>query len=249
LLRFKSVVVPFRDTAAGWGVKTLNWHRPYISAKAAPSRAKRVGLVVGACALAALALTVGAGANSSIFKGSVTEAAAAAARDPMSVFAKRSPGHRGLGALFQTKAPAFVTTAIDRATGHKTPKPAIDAPEPASPAVEDEPVDAALIDAPEPFVENTAGLDLPIVEPFYTPPESISGGPGGPIIQNFGGDPTTGGPGGLIAELPESPVPEPQTWAIMILGFFGIGVALRIQARRARLGDARHPALADGAAR
>jgi hypothetical protein len=230
-------------------VKTLNWHRPYISAKTAPSRAKRVGLVVGACALAVLALSVGVGANSSIFKGSVTEAATAAARDPMSVFAKRSPGHRGLGALFQTKAPAFVKTAIDRAMGHPNPKVPVDTPAQDTPKVEDEPIAAALIEAPEPLVGNAVGLDLPIVQPLSGPPIEIAGGGPGGIIEQFGGNPTTGGPGGLISELPESPVPEPQTWAIMILGFFGIGLALRTRARRARTVTHRQPTLVDGVLR
>ena len=54
---------------------------------------------------------------------------------------------------------------------------------------------------------------------------------------SLGSPPSGGGPGGIYPETPElleSAVPEPETWAIMIIGFFGIGLALRTRARRER---------------
>ena len=72
------------------------------------------------------------------------------------------------------------------------------------------------------------------------PPSSSPGGPAGPggpvVFGPFGGGgpffegPPVGGAGPLGAPL--APVPEPQTWAMMILGFGAVGYLIR--RRRAR---------------
>lgn len=71
----------------------------------------------------------------------------------------------------------------------------------------------------------------PPAGPPVAPPADVPGGPGGfpPILP-------------VIATPPFTPIaiPEPVTWAMLILGFFGLGAALR--RARARSGSAAKPA-------
>jgi hypothetical protein len=77
-------------------------------------------------------------------------------------------------------------------------------------------------------------LPLPAVVPGGGPaPVVLIGGPGG---GGPGGGPGGGGGGGRPPlPPPVSPVPEPGTWAMMIVGFFGLGSAVRASRRRAAL--------------
>lgn len=101
--------------------------------------------------------------------------------------------------------------------------------------------------------------DVPVVNPPPTEPppggpptEPPVGPPGGPPVGPPDGPPTgppTGPPVGPPEEPPvgppvgpptppSTPVPEPATWAMLILGYFGLGAALRsarlLAARRAK---------------
>jgi hypothetical protein len=76
----------------------------------------------------------------------------------------------------------------------------------------------------------------PFGQPFVAgaePPEFIPGGAGGPD-----GPGAPGGPGGVFPPggTPGVPiasgVPEPATWAMLILGFFAVGAAMRRRARK-----------------
>lgn len=147
--------------------------------------------------------------------------------DPMSLFAGRSPGERGEGALLPTKLAKagpeerVLSQVRDR-----------------DPGVGDPPPDPGLLpDADLPGSRVANGLPggpaggAPFA-PFVGSPFAPPGGPGDPFIPGPGappgGPPGTPPPGGGIA----SGVPEPGTWAVMILGFFAVGWAMR---RRAQL--------------
>jgi hypothetical protein len=143
--------------------------------------------------------------------------------DPMSLFAGRSPGERGEGALLPTKLAKagpeerVLSEVRDRDPGIGDP--------PAEPGFLP---DAALpgsraADAPPggPAGEPFAPFGTPFGNPGDPGPSFIPGGPGG-------SPPFTPPPGGGIA----SGIPEPGTWAVMILGFFAVGWVMR---RRAQL--------------
>lgn len=145
--------------------------------------------------------------------------------DPMSLFAGRSPGERE-GALLPTKLAKagpeerVLSEVRDR-----------------DPGAGDPPADPGLLpDAALPGSRAADGLPggpagfAPFGAPFGAPGDPgdgfIPGGggiPGGPGVP-----PGTPPPGGGIP----SGIPEPGTWAVMILGFFAVGWAMR---RRAHL--------------
>lgn len=148
--------------------------------------------------------------------------------DPLSLFAGRSPGERGEGALLSTKPghgpeERVLSTVRDRD------------PVGAAPPAEDPGLlpDSALPGAPP--AENALPAGAGPGDQFapFGAPFSSFGEPGGGFIPGGGG-----GGGGLIPPvLPPDPpltsaVPEPATWAVMILGFFAVGWAMR---RRAQL--------------
>ncbi|MES2255649.1 MAG: PEPxxWA-CTERM sorting domain-containing protein [Pseudomonadota bacterium] len=144
--------------------------------------------------------------------------------DPLSLFAGRSPGERGEGALLSTKPghgpeERVLSTVRDR-------DPAGAAPPAGDPGFLP---DSALPGAPP--AENAlpaGGVPGDQFAPFGAP-FSSPGEPGGGFIP--------GGGSGLVPPLPPDPpltsgIPEPATWAVMILGFFAVGWAMR---RRAQL--------------
>jgi len=198
---------------------------------------KRTGL------LAALLLAVLAGAGVVLGSGG-TAAVAQALDDPLSLFADRSPGGRGEGALFLTKR------KIDRPA-----KSAAPAREESLEPVALQVAEAAL--AEEPAAEPVILLDdsAPAMA-FLTPPGAMpllaAGTPfrsgGGGILGGAGSRaPSSDAPGELgppeeccgedspaeETQLVESAVPEPATWVMMIGGFFMVGAALRSSAKRA----------------
>jgi PEP-CTERM motif len=153
--------------------------------------------------------------------------------DPSSLFAERSPGERGAGALLSTK-PAFgphervLASERERDPGAGASPPA------------DDPVFGVS--------PNTlpAGGGDPGAGAAPGDPDGGDGSPfGAPAGGNFGGPQFLprglaatappgggGGVGGTDPGLPGIPgVPEPATWAMMILGFFGAGTAIRRRTR------------------
>ena len=159
--------------------------------------------------------------------GGAKAAMMAALADPLSLFTDRSPGGREPGALTQTKGPRERTLTQTRERPHTTPKAAA-------------PVEHVLASVRErpPFVDEGAipyGQPEGPITPDILPPENpgpFSPGPS-PFIP-----PITGyGSGGPPVTPPVTPpggggVPEPATWAMLMIGFFSIGTALR---RRQRL--------------
>jgi len=144
--------------------------------------------------------------------------------DPLSLFAGRSPGERE-GALLPTKLAKagpeerVLSEVRDRDPGIGDP--------PADPGFLP---NAALPGAPgEGVLPGGAGGEpfAPFGAPFGAP-----GGPGDGFIpagRSFT-QPPGGGDGGIVPPpdggIP-SGIPEPGTWAVMILGFFAVGWAMR----------------------
>jgi hypothetical protein len=148
--------------------------------------------------------------------------------DPLALIAERSPGERGSGPLLSTKpgiAPSerVLSEVRDR-----------------DPGLGDAPADAFAPVTPEDLAEIPSGLPgdggLPGgggapggpggFSPFFAPFTPGGGDPGDPGIVGF--PPITPPPPGGVGA-----VPEPATWAMMILGFFAVGAALRRRTRQA----------------
>lgn len=145
--------------------------------------------------------------------------------DPSTVLADRSPGARSPGALYQSK-PAYPTAAL--------------VPSLASTLAGDQPPDYAP-PATLPTALPATVLDtFPIAPTQFAalpfPPDLIAPGGGLPpgiwfIPPPVGFISGGGGGGGIAPSNPEAPpvasVPEPATWAAMLVGFLAIGGALR----------------------
>ncbi|MBA3897613.1 MAG: PEPxxWA-CTERM sorting domain-containing protein [Sphingomonadaceae bacterium] len=160
---------------------------------------------------------------------------AAALADALSVFADRSPGSRGAGALAQTKlayanigfSPGDVTGLVP--SEHVLPNVRF---HPSAPPVAAQPV----FEAPQFLGEGPLAIPLQPIGALASPVSfAVSGGVGGggagglPGGGGIGG--TTGGGGGILPP-GVSAVPEPATWLMMFAGFCLIGSNLRSQRRR-----------------
>ncbi|QKR99137.1 PEPxxWA-CTERM sorting domain-containing protein [Sphingomonas sp. CL5.1] len=160
--------------------------------------------------------------------GAAKAAVMAALADPLSVFSDRSPGARSPGALTQTKPARERTLAQVRERRH--------------PAGAETPVEHVLASMRErpPFLDEGAIPFDQVAGPLASPADianPVPSVPGpGPIPSVF--PPIITGPG-PVNPPPVTPpvtppvisVPEPATWGMMILGFFGIGMALRRRSR------------------
>ena len=187
-------------------------------------------------------------------------------KDPLTLFAERSPGGRAEGALLSVK-PGGPQERVLSTIRERDPTGTL-------PGVGD-PVVAGVPEGPGPggagpeesvlpgesgglpgsggggapggfggpgFARGPGGL---IPEDFAAAPpgEGVPGDPGdpgvGPGLGDPGPDPNPGFPPGPGAPPPgifdpgASPVPEPATWAMLILGFFAIGAAIRRRKRSA----------------
>jgi hypothetical protein len=139
---------------------------------------------------------------------------------------ERSPGERSKGALASLKHKRVAEL-------HERALPKVRAP---SPPVS--PLAAIITAPPSPPVAPPTGplFGLMAGPPVIVPPTggNASGGGGGPPV--FSEIPTPGGGGGAIVPPvitttevppPSSAVPEPGSWALMLLGFAMTGLALR----------------------
>ncbi|GEM_PF-2420207 len=158
---------------------------------------------------------------------------------PDSVFDARSPGSRGYGWLVNTKQPRtgfdvgppgerVLTSVRHRPDAPVVPGGGVPVPAytPADATFVPEAVGPAggpLIDAVVPT--NPGGVFIP-GRPV------LGGGVSGPGGGGTGGGGSTGGtPGGTDTNVPTTlvtpAVPEPSTWAMLVLGFFAMGPMLR----------------------
>ena len=145
----------------------------------------------------------------------------AALKDPVSLFGERSPGGRGAGALLSTKpgiAPHERVLSMVRE--HEPPNfvfPGVDGPVTAV-----APQSLASVSGGDPGDDTGAGD--PGGDPGFFAPFVPGSQPGYPGV--FAGPALVPPPSDPII----SAVPEPATWAMMILGFFAVGVAVRRRA-------------------
>lgn len=160
----------------------------------------------------------------------------AALMDPLALFAERSPGERGGGALLSTKGALGPSERVLSEVRDRDP------------GLGDPPADAFAPVTPEDIAALPDGLPGAGGSSGGPPGGGGPGGggaPGGPGFSPFfspftpgGGDPgdpgTVGSPPGTTLPPPGgvSAVPEPATWAMLILGFFAVGIAVRRRARR-----------------
>lgn len=141
-------------------------------------------------------------------------------RHPLAMLADRSPGARDPGALYSIKPQRLkpvATAPQERVLGITRQRPEIILPD-LLPA--EEPLNLAM---QNPLTIDTPGLG-PLTEPFTTPK-------GPPEIAR------TTPPTVRLATV--SPVPEPTTWLLNILGLAAVGGAMRYRNRRTRDGRAR----------
>ena len=216
---------------------------------ASPERARRVKIALG---ILALAIPFGlAELNLSGFGGMVgnggAKPAMAIASTPsiaskieaigasmLDVLGLRSPGERSKGELADSKAHAHRLASYHRhPSPHQRALAKVRPPQliPLSPPsdVTTAPVANALTSAPDVGPPAVVQQLAPVIPPV------IGTGPGGGFLPG-GGFPSGGGfpPGGGNLPPPPPPpppppsaVPEPSTWALMLLGFWGIGSSLR----------------------
>lgn len=160
--------------------------------------------------------------------------AANASGNALADLENRSPGSRMGGIATKAKRTIArllpgrpdegVEAPVQRALGKEFDPPATDAFQFAPLSIPGAPVmafSAPSEGAPEQF--------LPIGGGGFSP-----GSPGGTVIPGGGGNP--GGGGGTNPPPPPPPaVPEPDTWALMLLGFGFVGAVMRRQSRKGRL--------------
>jgi hypothetical protein len=159
----------------------------------------------------------------------------AALTDPLSLFAARSPGGRGSGALLSTEPER--TAALSNGPEERVLSEVRDRAPAAGPAADGLPgTDNSFL--PDNAVFG-AGPAMPAADGGYPDDNDFSGSPitGTPASATAPFDDYDDGPvytGPLTSLLPPgggggliSGVPEPETWAVMVLGMLAAGVALR----------------------
>jgi len=157
---------------------------------------------------------------------------AAALADPLAVLEGRSPGRRPSGALAQSKPKKQIPIGLgkpsERVLANVRSRPFI--PAAMTKGVGQSPymMVPGIFDAPA----ATQNALATAVEPTSTANSNGLGGgllPIAPPLLGGGGTPVTGPTTDVPA--PVSPVPEPQTWLMMIIGFLVTGQVLRARPR------------------
>jgi hypothetical protein len=195
----------------------------------------RLGTRQGKLALGGLLAAILAVLLAVLTRGDNAQAIASTLRNPLSIFASRSPGVRLSGALYQTKprvAPAVRARPVSPIPRERVLSVGRTRPAPALSFGPGEP-DLALLGRPDPILSVPA-IGTPDFAPvgFEVPGFGFGDTPGftgNPAPPTDGNPSPPGGGGGPGSNTPGSAVPEPATWLLMILGVGMIGRALRSQ--------------------
>jgi hypothetical protein len=188
-------------------------------------RWRAIAIIGGlAAALAGAGTLTIAGLNGS----NVVHEAVSRAKSLADLLDQRSPGARTEGELTKTKH-ARALARKRMAAGPKAHQPTAPAPKVNMPDI------AQLLESAPPLAAVSLDRPLPLEAISSPPPLAaiIAPPPGGGIVIPPGGGPVT-----FPTELPREPVtqpsavPEPATWAMMLLGFGLIGWRVRAVYRR-----------------
>ncbi|WP_010219106.1 PEPxxWA-CTERM sorting domain-containing protein [Sphingomonas sp. PAMC 26621] len=195
------------------------WKKSYI---------RPIGAVVAvACSVGALQYMVSG--------GQLSPATAALLADPLSVLSGRSPGSRSSGALLQSKKAYAHDRTSGTGTGPAAPSERVlsnvrTRPPVAVPATETGLI--PVLPTGDAIIPDEAVTSFPAGVPAPGGgfggggfPGTISGGGGGGT-PGTGGAVGVGGNGGGVPSVP-SAVPEPSTWALMLTGYFLVGIGYR----------------------
>lgn len=204
-----------------------------------PPVSRRGPLALGGMAIAAALSVAIPGLSQSVHDG--IDKGIRGVQTVAAMLAERSPGARSVGELAQLKhkrQAALHQHALPKIRGPYTPPSAYQ-------ALSSPPPVALLPPPPAPLFATVAGGPEVI-----TPVGGTPGGSFGPPV--FAGIPSPGGGGGgaftppivtavtpQVPVTPAAPVPEPASWAMMLLGFGLMGAALRysVTAGYRRIGD------------
>lgn len=201
---------------------------PYNALKRPRMRRARKWALAGAALL--LIMGAGVGVDEIFWRGAhaaaVASAVGDAVMDPGSIFAARSPGARDGGPLLQTK--------LDRVAA--APGVHLEGPEERVLAGVRERLpepELALDGSPLSLVQAPPGVAFGPRGPGdgFPPPPGVSG-PGfspltGPLTPPNSQSTPPGGSTPNTPQTPTNPVPEPDTWMLMITALFAVGAALR----------------------
>ena len=191
------------------------------------ARRRRVSLAAGS----ALTLLFAAPISIAAFMGVESGfPGVATAKSFMAMMSERSPGDRTKGELLRTKQKAAPDAPTQRALGKITkpeaPKEFVEAiAPPITPITELPPVASKEALGPILLTPSTPGGGGGVIVPPQAPP----GGGGGTPNQPPPGEPT---PTDVEPPPPPPAVPEPGTWATMLIGFGFTGWALRRRRRK-----------------
>lgn len=178
--------------------------------------------------------------------GPLRSAAAALLEDPLSILSGRSPGARSGGALAQSKHAYQHDRTRDRGRPAELPSERVLANVRSRPVASIPETEVGLLPA-LPISDTASFGGAPTSIPFGAP---VS--PGGIAATGFpiaasgvvgGGAGGVGGNTGAVPMVP-SPIPEPNSWALMLTGYFLVGTAYR---RRRKAHQVKRP-LNDGKA-
>lgn len=191
---------------------------------------KSVQMALGGSVVAFSALAIS-------FGGVTSSTIASALRDPLSILGDRSPGARGGGSLAGGKLSAVKLANVDTGpVGAITPsgptQRVLSGARPAQPVVAGAsgPAPGFVGSVPTSIGSPGGGFVGSAPAGGVIPGPIPGGGGGGVFFPPSGGG--GGGGGGVVPQPPAIvPVPEPTTWAMMILGFGMIGAMLRRRAR------------------
>ncbi|MBB3693415.1 PEPxxWA-CTERM sorting domain-containing protein [Sphingomonas sp. BK580] len=208
-----------------------SWRRPLTVLWQFTIARVAVGGLVGVAAVGSYGAMGGTIGGLGIADASAKVARLVDLPDPSAILGARSPGGRDAGAMFTTKPAKQRLASRPRVPLPGAPSERVLSNVRERPSIGWAPPYVELPETPLAFAPGVPVGDVPLT-PAALGPLPPGGGftPSTPFIP--GGGTGGGGGGGGDIVTPPPAVPEPATWATMILGFLMVGGALRRVARR-----------------